>query len=675
MSQVEIGAKISVDAGSAASSINDLQNNLKKAKEELNSAAIGSKEYAEAQKNVKDATDKLNTAQKSSSGAFGDLKDKLAQTIPGLKGAESGVLSLGKQLLVLATNPVVLILTAIVAALKFLYDAFVSTDEGAQKVTAVLDGLGSVLRELYTRALGLGKALFDLFTGDFKGAFEEGKKLVTGFGDAMVDAFNRGKEASNALDDVEDKLRQLDLVHAAMNAKLAKSKELMSDENASYKDKKKALQESGEEIDKYYGKYSKLMDQNVDAIAKKYNVEKEVNELRNKGVQEGAAAFDEALQKMTIGKEGMQEVENAIKESINAQAEYSAKQRAQDRLEKSLNKQHNAEVKQDLTERNRIKKEKADEEAKINENRINQNKHTDELILNNEIASMKEGIYKKLFQLEVSMQNEIDKEADAYNKKLINKEQYEKNVALITARYKAEQKRIEDEEKKKQELEDKKKEQQDAKDKLAKSKEKISDTTLKIAERRAELDAMDKLLKEYRDKGLITEQEYTKGIDDNVKARKAIDKAEVDGKIALGEAYASALNGVADVVGKNTVAGKGLSLASALINTYEAITKANNMPFPSNIPAVISAAATGFGAVKNILATPIPGKGSGGGSVPSNVSTSAPLIPRQALSTTSLSGRTLQSMNANASRAYVVESDITNGQTRMTRINRAARLG
>ena len=139
----------------------------------------------------------------------------------------------------------------------------------------------------------------------------------------------------------------------------------------------------------------------------------------------------------------------------------------------------------------------------------------------------------------------------------------------------------------------------------------------------------------------------------------------------------NALSAVANAVGKQTAFGKGVSVASALISTYEGIAKGVKLGYPLAIPAVIAASATGFAAVKNILKTPVPGGGGGNtpaGSMNSPLSTSSPLVPRSALNTTSLDGRSLASLNATASRSYVLESDIANNQQRITRITRAARI-
>ena len=58
---------------------------------------------------------------------------------------------------------------------------------------------------------------------------------------------------------------------------------------------------------------------------------------------------------------------------------------------------------------------------------------------------------------------------------------------------------------------------------------------------------------------------------------------------------------------------KALSVASALINTYQGITAGVKLGYPAAIPAVIAAATTGFAAVKNILSTTETSTGGAGG--------------------------------------------------------------
>lgn len=171
------------------------------------------------------------------------------------------------------------------------------------------------------------------------------------------------------------------------------------------------------------------------------------------------------------------------------------------------------------------------------------------------------------------------------------------------------------------------------------------------------------------------DEEREKALKEKAEAEKKITEEKFNAQMALAEQYGQALNGLADIVGKQTAFGKTLAVASALISTYEGIAKGVKLGFPAMIPAIAIASATGFSAVRNILKTKVPGQSGGGGNAPSAESISAPLVPREAQSTTSLSGQTLSAMNQQNGRAYVVESDIGNAMQRNERILRASRIG
>ena len=85
-------------------------------------------------------------------------------------------------------------------------------------------------------------------------------------------------------------------------------------------------------------------------------------------------------------------------------------------------------------------------------------------------------------------------------------------------------------------------------------------------------------------------------------------KAETkkDDKILAAQKQATNVKMVQDSIGAaEAIFGesKALSIASALINTYQGITAGVKLGYPAAIPAVAMAAATGFAAVKNILKT------------------------------------------------------------------------
>jgi hypothetical protein len=165
---------------------------------------------------------------------------------------------------------------------------------------------------------------------------------------------------------------------------------------------------------------------------------------------------------------------------------------------------------------------------------------------------------------------------------------------------------------------------------------------------------------------------------DNKEAEARIDKLSADQKIALAVQTGDALLAVSDILGRETAAGKALAVSAALINTYQGITAGVKLGFPAAIPAVALAAATGFSAVRNILAVKVPGAGSGStGSLSSpNLNTAAPIAPNQPqAATTNISAQSINALGNQAIRTYVIESDVTSNQQRIAAIQQRARFG
>jgi len=142
------------------------------------------------------------------------------------------------------------------------------------------------------------------------------------------------------------------------------------------------------------------------------------------------------------------------------------------------------------------------------------------------------------------------------------------------------------------------------------------------------------------------------------------------------EAYCEAAGAVAEIIGKQTVAGKILASASAIIHTLQGIAAGVKLGFPAAIPAIAIASATGYKTVKAINAVQIPGFS--GGSTPTIPSiVAAPLAPQA--TSTSLNQSSINAVGNAAqggvNRAFVLDADIRNNAERANRINRAARLG
>jgi hypothetical protein len=230
---------------------------------------------------------------------------------------------------------------------------------------------------------------------------------------------------------------------------------------------------------------------------------------------------------------------------------------------------------------------------------------------------------------------------------------------------------IEAEKKTTKELEDKQKE--------------YENTALSFDERRAILDEQNAIITEGDFK---TEEERTKAKDANVKARIELDKLEGKAKIDALDAVSQTLAGASDLLGKETAAGKAMSVASATISTFLSAQKAYDAtvgipyvgPFLAPVNAGLAIAA-GIKNVKSILSVKVPG-GGGGSSAPSISSsatggaTSAPQFNVVGNAGTNQLASSLGSaMQQNPIQAYVVSGAVTTAQSLDRNIISNASLG
>jgi hypothetical protein len=159
---------------------------------------------------------------------------------------------------------------------------------------------------------------------------------------------------------------------------------------------------------------------------------------------------------------------------------------------------------------------------------------------------------------------------------------------------------------------------------------------------------------------------------------KELEKQKFDAQVGLASQSLSIIGGLVD---QNSAAGKAIAVTQAIINTYQGASKALAQGGIFGPVAAAATIAAGLINVKKIVSTKIP-SAKGGGSVadsgsPSMSMASAPITPSAPIqnTVTSLSQQSINQMGSATGRAYVVESDITNQQEKIIRINRAARLG
>jgi hypothetical protein len=185
---------------------------------------------------------------------------------------------------------------------------------------------------------------------------------------------------------------------------------------------------------------------------------------------------------------------------------------------------------------------------------------------------------------------------------------------------------------------------------------------------------------------LVSTQVVAKGVSnaiqvtaaESAEAQQKINQAKFDSEVALAQ---QSLAIIGSLVDQNSAAGKAIAVTQAIINTYQGATKAIAQGGIFGPVAAAATIAAGLVSVRNILSTKVP-SAKGTGSVPnmgggSMSISSAPISPSAPIqnTVTQLDQGTINQMGSAAGRAYVVESDITNQQEKIVRINRAARLG
>ena len=219
---------------------------------------------------------------------------------------------------------------------------------------------------------------------------------------------------------------------------------------------------------------------------------------------------------------------------------------------------------------------------------------------------------------------------------------------------------------------------------------------LSFAARKKGVDDALALNKKLYAEGKIDSVAYTKTEKELSEGRIELSKKEAASRSENAQKISSTLKNVAKAIGEHTVAGKAAAIAATTIDTFMSATAAfaslAKIPVvgvPLGIAAAAAAVVAGMKNVKSILAvkTPavpggssepgfvnIPSPAGGGGSMGGGVS--MPTIDQ--MGTPNLgggdSGGQVRASGDTIVRAYVVETDITNTQSRMQEIENRARF-
>jgi len=600
----------------------EVKHNLDQTTVSTNKLATGLKGASNATTELSGKSDGLSKLQSgidAVGGAVGGLNPAFGQAI---KGSNGLILKMYE----LIANPVGAVLAAIVVTLKFLYEAFQSSVAGGKELKAAFAAVSAIGTQVKDAVFGLGRALIDVasaaykfITLDFKGAAADMKK-------ANKEASESYKQLGNAVDgttakiaynlekqqQANDKARKLQaVVQSETNKLLVQSREILTDETASIKDKKKAL----EEVTKAEKASS----------AEKVRIAAEDLKI----AQEKAKMLGGEAEKKS--KQELRDLTVALNEAETENAMTGIKLNKQ---RKMLLRQETADAKEAADAQKEILKTKSESEKTALKEKQDKQKASFELeksLVEDQLKNTKISIdEKRNIVLNDNKLSKADRQKfliDLQNQEILAEENHNKAIADLNKRYDDEKlNRLADTAVKKEQLDY---------DKRLAEINSIAQTELEKQTLIEKLDGEHKVRL-----AAATKTDAEKKLADAkliADAELKIQELKQEGQRVLLGKSAEVLGAFSDMLGKETAEGKTLAIAQATINAYLGISevwKAKNVypePFGTGIKiaSTVVMAASAFKTVKDIAAVQVPGGGGGGGSTPSmGGGASAPAAPQ-----------------------------------------------
>jgi hypothetical protein len=500
------------------------------------------------------------------------------------------------------------ILGGIFAALEPVFDAFVGL--AVKAMPLVTSAIKVVYVSISTLLQSIGKlasSIKKLFSGDFAGAWEDAKSSVMDFGKTYTETAKKFDEGAsqttktqkkNLEDQANDRQKALDKQKAQLeSAEKARQADL---------DKAKAIALAGAKTEE-----EKL------AIEKKYA--QDTYNSKKKLLEDQAKLYPKSSKEY---KDFQSQLTALDADYINKKTEFRNKDKEQEKkdFDESVKDAQAANKRKldDLTATFNLQKEKYGENSK--EARAAQDAI---------FAAQAQGLENELKLYEGKKELTKEEKARIEDIKLA-----QTNLTTAVETENAKRLKSDVDTFLKTAEEGKKAKDQEFADRMAAAGEDFN-LQQQILDQKLEQDkiyyekllAQENLTAEQRKK---IQDDQTANAQKNAEAQITIEQKKFDAQQKLLMAVGNALNAVADIAGKNTVAGKALAVAATLINTYAAI--AGQLRAFAGVPvpgyAIVQAVATGlvgFKAVADIIKTPVPGAGGGGGgSTPQSSGTAVP---------------------------------------------------
>ena len=692
----DVNINIKANSGDVNKTVKDLKNSI----QETNQSA------SELGGTLQNTTNNIS----NQTGAFAGLKTSLMNVDSALGGV-------GKSMLALLANPVVLVITAIVGAFMALKKALTSTEEGQNKLAKVTKVISTIFQKLFDLLEPLASFLVDVVVAAFEAVgeaidtvakgvasvleffgFEDAADSLNQWVDDAAEAAENAAKVSDMLAEADKNERELIVERAKTNAAVAEAREKALDkENLTIEQRKKFLEEANSLA-------TKLADDELKQAKLRFEAKKLENSLANST------------------KEDLEEQARLEAELFNAQAKRAELSRTLKREQDKLDKEAEAEAKAKAKEEEDAAKEKQAKFLEYRKNRQEAERKIEDL----RIQNIEDDFERELESNRVKYERFIE---DTKNNEKLNQEEKKKIIDYYTnlqsaseldIRKKNDEKLKAEQEKKDKEEADRLKAQIDLKNELSLSEQEKElnrlqeqfDKRMELAKGNEELellikDEFEQKKKDIEDKYRQQKEQAEKDLADKLKAQK---EKEFNDTVEFGQKAVVAIGSLSDAIfsikKRNLEKGsaeelkaakqqfnvnKALQLSTATITGIKTVMDAYNNGMKNPIPLLgpatgiayaITAGITSAANIAKIAASKFEGGAAGGGatigSAPSTSGGAAATPPTfepsqffglgQGTSTPGGGGQSPM-------KVYVTETDISKTQNKVQVIEDRAKIG
>lgn len=217
--------------------INDINNKLKKLD---NTNGVHTRNVGNYTGAIKDAADQLNIMGVN----VGQVSRQFHTATSVISGASGAIGGTNKMLKLLKLAIIGTGIGALVLALISLVTYFKSTQEGGETIRVVFKQIGQVVNVIVERLGIMGKAISQLFSGDFSGALDTAKQAFQGLGDEIAREVELMGLLEKQLIKIEKAEVILNIVRAQTRARVKELNKIAEDTTKTYQERASAAREA-----------------------------------------------------------------------------------------------------------------------------------------------------------------------------------------------------------------------------------------------------------------------------------------------------------------------------------------------------------------------------------------------------------------------------------------------